>query len=46
MGLIRTNLFAVITDIHPFYVEADNMEEALEIAKKPHFRVHQGDKSC
>lgn len=33
MGLIRTNLFAVITDIHPFYVEADNMEEALEIAK-------------
>ena len=32
MGLIRTNLFAVITN-YPFYVEADNMEEALEIAK-------------
>ena len=33
MGLIRTNLFEVITDIYLFYVEADNMEEALEIAK-------------
>ena len=33
MGLIRTNLFEVITDIHPFYVEADNMKEALEIAR-------------
>ena len=32
MGLIRTNLFAVVTS-YPFYVEADNMEEALEIAK-------------
>ena len=32
MGLIRTNLFAVVTD-YPFYVEADNMEEALEIAR-------------
>lgn len=32
MGLIRTNLFAVVTN-YPFYVEADNMEEALEIAK-------------
>ena len=33
MGLIRTNLFAVVTDIYQFYVEADNMEEALEIAR-------------
>lgn len=33
MGLIRTNLFAVVTDICLFYVEADSMEEALEIAK-------------
>ena len=32
MGLIRTNLFAVVTN-YTFYVEADNMEEALEIAK-------------
>ena len=32
MGLIRTNLFAVVTD-YPFYIEADNMEEALEIAR-------------
>ena len=32
MGLIRTNLFEVITD-YPFYVEADDMEEALEIAR-------------
>ena len=32
MGLIRTNLFAVVTD-YPFYVEADNMEEALDIAR-------------
>ena len=33
MGLIQTNLFAVVTDIYTFYVEADNMEEALEIAR-------------
>ena len=33
MKLIQTNLFAVITDICSFYVEADNMEEALEIAR-------------
>ena len=33
MGLIQTNLFEVVTDIYPFYVEADNMEEALEIAR-------------
>ena len=33
MKLIQTNLFAVVTDIYPFYVEADNMEEALEIAR-------------
>ena len=33
MGLIQTNLFAVVTDIYQFYVEADNMEEALEIAR-------------
>ena len=32
MGLIRTNLFAVVTS-YPFYVEADDMEEALEIAR-------------
>ena len=29
MKLIQTNLFAVVTDIYPFYIEADNMEEAL-----------------
>lgn len=34
MGLIQTNLFAVVTDICSFYVEADNMEEALEIARE------------
>ena len=34
MKLIQTNLFAVVTDICPFYVEADNMEEALEIARE------------
>lgn len=33
MGLIQTNLFAVVTN-YPFYVEADNMEEALEIARE------------
>ena len=33
MKLIQTNLFTVVTDIYPFYVEADNMEEALEIAR-------------
>ena len=33
MGLIRTNLFAVVTDTNLFYVEADDMEEALEIAR-------------
>ena len=33
MKLIQTNLFAVVTDIYQFYVEADNMEEALEIAR-------------
>ena len=33
MKLIQTNLFAVVTDIYTFYVEADNMEEALEIAR-------------
>ena len=33
MKLIQTNLFAVVTDICSFYVEADNMEEALEIAR-------------
>lgn len=33
MGLIRTNLFVIVTDTNPFYVEADNMEEALEIAR-------------
>ena len=33
MKLIQTNLFAVVTDIYSFYVEADNMEEALEIAR-------------
>ena len=33
MGLIQTNLFAVVTDIYTFYVEANNMEEALEIAR-------------
>ena len=32
MGLIRTNLFAVVTN-YPFYVEAEDMEEALEIAR-------------
>lgn len=32
MGLIRTNLFAVVTS-YPFYIEADDMEEALEIAR-------------
>ena len=32
MGLIRTNLFAVVTT-YPFYVEAEDMEEALEIAR-------------
>ena len=34
MKLIRTNLFAIVTDTNPFYVEADNMEEALEIARE------------
>ena len=34
MKLIQTNLFAVVTDICSFYVEADNMEEALEIARE------------
>lgn len=34
MGLIRTNLFVIVTDTNPFYVEADNMEEALEIARE------------
>ena len=33
MKLIQTNLFAVVTDIYSFYVEADSMEEALEIAR-------------
>ena len=33
MKLIQTNLFAVVTDICSFYVEADSMEEALEIAR-------------
>ena len=32
MGLIQTNLFAVVTN-YPFYVEAEDMEEALEIAR-------------
>ena len=32
MGLIRTNLFAVVTN-YSFYVEAEDMEEALEIAR-------------
>ena len=32
MKLIQTNLFAVVTN-YPFYVEADDMEEALEIAR-------------
>lgn len=32
MGLIRTNLFAVVTS-YPFYIEADDIEEALEIAR-------------
>ena len=34
MKLIQTNLFAVVTDICSFYVEADNMEEAVEIARE------------
>lgn len=34
MGLIRTNLFVIVTDTNLFYVEADNMEEALEIARE------------
>ena len=34
MGLIQTNLFVIVTDTNPFYVEADNMEEALEIARE------------
>lgn len=34
MGLIQTNLFAIVTDIYTFYVEAGNMEEALEIARE------------
>lgn len=34
MGLIRTNLFVIVTDTNSFYVEADNMEEALEIARE------------
>lgn len=33
MKLIRTYLFVIVTDTNPFYVEADNMEEALEIAR-------------
>ena len=33
MKLIQTNLFTVVTDIYSFYVEADDMEEALEIAR-------------
>lgn len=32
MKLIQTNLFAIVTN-YPFYVEADDMEEALEIAR-------------
>ena len=34
MKLIRTNLFVIVTDTNLFYVEADNMEEALEIARE------------
>ena len=34
MKLIRTYLFVIVTDTNPFYVEADNMEEALEIARE------------
>ena len=33
MKLIQTNLFAIVTDTNLFYVEADDMEEALEIAR-------------
>lgn len=33
MGLIRTNLFVIVTDTNLFYVEAYSMEEALEIAR-------------
>ena len=32
MRLIQTNLFEVVTN-YPFYVEAEDMEEALEIAR-------------
>ena len=34
MGLIRTNLFVIVTDTNLFYVEADDIEEALEIARE------------
>ena len=34
MKLIRTDLYVAITSNNTFYIEADSLEEALEIARE------------
>ena len=34
MNLIRTSLYIAVTEDYSFYLEADSLEEALEIARE------------